>query len=143
MRIAVVFFLSDYYFPVYSVKPREGTRVIQLWHACGAFKKWGYSTLGNAWGDKKGRMIERYPIHNTYTDVPVSAEKVIPYYADAFHCDQSLIKPLGVARTDRYFDHDFIAQARSRVLASFPEIGERKNPFICPYLPGDFHVRCA
>ena len=58
-------FLSDYYFPVYSVKPREGTRVIQLWHACGAFKKWGYSTLGNAWGDKKGRMIERYPIHNT------------------------------------------------------------------------------
>jgi CDP-glycerol glycerophosphotransferase (TagB/SpsB family) len=129
-------FLSDYYFPVYSVKPREGTRVIQLWHACGAFKKWGYSTLGNAWGDKKGRMIERYPIHNTYTDVPVSAEKVIPYYADAFHCDQSLIKPLGVARTDRYFDHDFIAQARSRVLASFPEIGERKILLYAPTFRG-------
>lgn len=129
-------FLSDYYFPVYSVKPREGTRVIQLWHACGAFKKWGYSTLGNAWGDKKGRMIERYPIHNTYTDVPVSAKKVIPYYADAFHCDPCLIKPLGVARTDRYFNPDFIAQARSRVLACFPEIGERKIILYAPTFRG-------
>lgn len=129
-------FLTDYYFPVYAVKPREGTRVIQLWHACGAFKKWGYSTLGNAWGDKKGRMIERYPIHNTYTDVPVSAEKVIPYYADAFRCDQSLIKPLGVPRTDRYFDLDFISQARGRVLSCFPEIGSRKIILYAPTFRG-------
>lgn len=129
-------FLTDYYFPVYSVRPRNGTRVIQLWHACGAFKKWGYSTLGNAWGDKKGRMLERYPIHNTYTDVPVSSEKVIPYYAEAFRCAENLIKPLGVPRTDRYFDPDFISRARERVLARFPETEGRKIILYAPTFRG-------
>ncbi len=129
-------FLTDYYFPVYAAKPREGTKVVQLWHACGAFKKWGYSTLGSTWGDKKGRMIERYPIHNTYTDVPVSAEKVIPFYADAFRCDESVIKPLGVPRTDRYFDPAFVSQARQRVLSRFPEIGNRKIILYAPTFRG-------
>lgn len=63
--------------------PRKGTEVIQLWHACGAFKKWGYSTADLKWGADR-KSLERYPIHNTYTAVTVSARNIIPYYAEAF-----------------------------------------------------------
>ena len=37
-------FVEDAFFPLFANHPRKGTEVIQLWHACGAFKKWGYST---------------------------------------------------------------------------------------------------
>ncbi len=36
--------LTDSYLPAFACKPRRNTTVIQLWHACGAFKKWGYSS---------------------------------------------------------------------------------------------------
>ncbi|MFK4998741.1 CDP-glycerol glycerophosphotransferase family protein [Bacillus sp. N9] len=39
--------LDDYFLPIYLIKPRNSLRVIQLWHAAGAFKKFGYSTIGN------------------------------------------------------------------------------------------------
>ena len=33
-------FVEDAFFPLFANHPRKGTEVIQLWHACGAFKKW-------------------------------------------------------------------------------------------------------
>ena len=129
-------FVEDAFFPLYANYPREGTRVIQLWHACGAFKKWGYSTADLKWGASRA-SLERYPIHNTYTDVTVSAEKVVPYYAEAFNCPESIIRPLGVPRTDVYFDESFVSCARSEILKMYPQIGVRKIILYAPTFRGD------
>ncbi|MBQ2775370.1 MAG: CDP-glycerol glycerophosphotransferase family protein [Clostridia bacterium] len=129
-------FLEDFFFPLYANQPREGTRVVQLWHACGAFKKWGYSTVDLAWGSDRATM-DRYPIHNTYTDVSVSSDKIIPYYAEAFNCSESIIKPLGVPRTDVYFDNEFVSSCRDELLKMFPEIGERKIILYAPTFRGN------
>ena len=48
----IIFLIDDYYFPVYTVKPRKGTEIVQVWHACGAIKK-----FGNA-------LARKYPIKN-------------------------------------------------------------------------------
>ncbi|MBA3235509.1 MAG: CDP-glycerol glycerophosphotransferase family protein, partial [Chloroflexi bacterium] len=45
-----VFIVDDYYFPIYVVRPRPGTTIVQTWHACGAFKKVGYSVLDKSFG---------------------------------------------------------------------------------------------
>src|SRR5699024_8558816 len=42
--------LDDYYLPIYMIKPTRHLKVIQLWHAAGAFKKFGYSTVGTKFG---------------------------------------------------------------------------------------------
>ena len=101
-------FVEDAFFPLFANHPRKGTEVIQLWHACGAFKKWGYSTADLKWGADR-KSLERYPIHNTYTAVTVSARNIIPYYAEAFNCPERIIRPLGVPRTDIYFNPDATA----------------------------------
>ena len=36
--------ICDNFLPAASCKKRRGTTVIQLWHGCGAFKKFGYDT---------------------------------------------------------------------------------------------------
>ena len=129
-------FITDNFDPVYAHQPKKGTRVIQLWHACGAFKKWGYSTLDLPWGGKREDML-RFPMHNTYTDVFVSSEAVIPCYAEAFRCSERRVKAFGTPRTDIYFDSDFVAAQRDELLKSFPEIGDRKIILYAPTFRGN------
>ncbi len=129
-------FLIDYYFPAFACKPREGQSVVQLWHACGAFKMWGYSTVDKAWGVTK-TDLDRYPIHNTYTHVCVSSPKVSFAYNDALHCGMENIYPLGSPRTDVYFDPEFVAQGRSCLKEMFPEIGDKKIILYAPTFRGN------
>ena len=44
--------IDDYYLPVYLIKPKKQLKVIQLWHAAGAFKKYIIK------GDKTSATIE-------------------------------------------------------------------------------------
>lgn len=127
--------LTDSYLPAFSCKPRKGTTVIQLWHACGAFKKWGYSTAESEWGPDK-KKLERYPLHNCYSKVSVSSSSIIPFYAQAFNCDESKILPVGVARTDIYFDDDFVSSARPAVESAIPQINGRKIILYAPTFRG-------
>ena len=129
-------FVTDNFDPLYAHKPNKGTKVIQLWHACGAFKKWGYSTLDLAWGGSREDML-RFPMHNTYTDVFVSAEEVIPCYAEAFGCDENIIKAFGTPRTDVFFDKAFVNGCRDEVMKKFPAIGNRKIILYAPTFRGN------
>ncbi|MDR1465820.1 MAG: CDP-glycerol glycerophosphotransferase family protein [Oscillospiraceae bacterium] len=129
-------FLDDHFFPAYGAKPRQGTQVVQLWHGCGAFKKFGYSTAGTDWGSS-ARVFRFLPSHHTYTHVCVSAPAVVPCYAEAFHCAPEIIHPWGAPRTDAYFRPGAAAEARAAVLAVFPEIGDRKILLYAPTFRGD------
>ena len=131
-----IIFITDNFDPLYAHKPRKGTRVVQLWHACGAFKKWGYSTLDAEWGDSR-RMWELFPRHTSYTDVFVSSEYIIPCYSEAFNCPKEIIKPLGVPRTDVFFDKEFVSSGRERLLEAIPEIGNRKVILYAPTFRGN------
>ena len=127
--------LTDYYYYAYANKPRKGQQVIQLWHGCGAFKKWGYSTVDLEWGADR-KSLEEYPIHNTYTYVTVSSEKVKKFYAEAFNCDERIIHADGVPRTDKYFDENYVSSAKEKILEKYPEIGERKIILYSPTFRG-------
>ncbi len=133
---AKALFLTDYFFPAYACKPREGQSVVQLWHGCGAFKKWGYSTAEKKWGASK-KDLDKYPIHNTYTHICVSSPKVSFAYAEAFGCGEENIFPMGAPRTDVYFDKAFVASCREKLLEKFPAIGNRKIVLYAPTFRGN------
>ncbi len=133
---AKALFLTDYFFPAYACKPREGQSVVQLWHGCGAFKKWGYSTAEKKWGASK-KELDRFPIHNTYTHVCVSSPEVSFAYAEAFGCSENVVMPLGAPRTDIYFDPDFIKKSRGTIDEKFPQINGRKIILYAPTFRGD------
>ncbi|MCM1545088.1 MAG: CDP-glycerol glycerophosphotransferase family protein [Ruminococcus sp.] len=118
-------FLYDYFLPAYANAPRKGTRLVQLWHACGAFKKWGYSTKDSNWGMSSDEL-ERYNVHKTYTDIVTSAEFVNNKYAEAFGVPMSKVSALGVARTDTYFNKEFTNGQKTELLSKYPEIGSKK-----------------
>lgn len=61
---------------------RKETIVTQLWHGCGAFKKFGMSTAELIFGDDR-KTLEKYPYHGNYTYVTVSSPEVVWAYEEA------------------------------------------------------------
>ncbi|MGN0353865.1 MAG: CDP-glycerol glycerophosphotransferase family protein [Muricoprocola sp.] len=98
------------YFPL-----KGKQRVIQLWHACGAFKKFGQR------GTNISKATDR-ATHAQYDAVCVSGEAVRPVYADAFGLDIDKIKALGVPRTDLFFDEKYKKQIRRQIFKKYPSL---------------------
>lgn len=137
------FIIDDFYFPVYVVKLRKGTEVIQVWHACGAFKKFGYSILDKEYG-ADNNYVKHVPIHKNYSHVLVSSEEVSKYYAEAFNMSEENIRPIGIPRIDLFFNESLKQEAISRVYKAYPNLEGKKLILYAPTFRGanqaDMHM---
>jgi CDP-ribitol ribitolphosphotransferase len=137
MATAKYIFINDA-LPTLNCAPlREETIVTQTFHACGAFKKFGYSVADKKFGDDR-RGMEKYPLYQNQTYVTVSSENVVWAYAEAMGIDPAseVIRPTGVSRTDVFFDDDFIREARSRFEDMIPGIDGKKIILYAPTFRG-------
>lgn len=134
---AAVVFISDssYFFSSLPLRPQ--TKVIQTWHACGAFKKFGYSITDKKFGaDRKD--LERFPLHRNFSIVTVSSPEVVWAYAEAFHMEkeQEKILPVGISRTDIFYRREFLDSAREKLYEKIPEAGGKKVILYAPTFRG-------
>ena len=58
--------ICDNFLPVASCRKRKGTKVIQLWHAGGALKKFGYDTADDIPAYYKGNVMANLPLVTSY-----------------------------------------------------------------------------
>jgi CDP-ribitol ribitolphosphotransferase len=129
LAIADVIVLDDSFPPLNWVKLSPDVRIIQLWHAAGAFKTVGYSRVGLP--DPNVR------VHKSYTAAIVSSEFDVPFYAEAFGIPEDRVIPTGIPRMDRFFDEDARASALTAARTAFPEIEGRTTILFAPTYRGD------
>ncbi|MDR2997405.1 MAG: CDP-glycerol glycerophosphotransferase family protein [Microbacterium sp.] len=122
-----VIVLDDFYPLIYRFRIRPGARLVQLWHAAGAFKRDGHSRAGLPGGPTPGSEI-----HRNYTDAVVSSQDIRPDYAEAFGIDLDRVHAWGMPRTDVFFDADAVATTRARVRR---ELGVREGERFVVYAP--------
>lgn len=84
---------------------KQNVNVIQTWHAAGAFKTFGYTSMRLMSQDTSKLKFHRY-----YTNATVSSKAMIPIYADAFNVDADIIKPLGLARSDLFWNKELMEE---------------------------------
>ncbi len=132
-----VFIVDDYFFPIYVVRPRDGTTIIQTWHACGAFKKIGYSLLDRSFGADEA-LVERVPIHSNYDVCLVASAGAAPAYAEAFRQPLERFRSdLGIPRTDVFFGDDRLTAIRAAVRSKYGLDGRRRVVLYAPTFRGD------
>lgn len=91
-------FLNDNFFPFAFMNFNKKTLVIQLWHAPGAFKKFGGSV-------ENASMLKMISQNTDY--LIVTSKNIEDFYSEAFQIDKSKIRSLGLPRADYYFEnHD-------------------------------------
>ena len=137
LATARVFVVDDYFFALYVIHPRRGTTRVQVWHAAGAFKKFGYSVLDRSFGADEA-LVERVPIHANYDLCLVSAAAVAPHYAEAFRVPlDRFTSAIGIPRTDLFFDHARRARAEADIRRRYAIPDGRRVILYAPTFRGD------
>lgn len=96
-------FLNDNFFPLAFMNFNTESVVVQLWHAPGAFKKFGGSV-------ENASMLKLISDNTDYLIITSSYNE--DYYSEAFQMDKSKIKALGLPRADYYFKNHDISKLR-------------------------------
>lgn len=112
-------FLNDNFFPVAFMNFNPQTVVVQLWHAPGAFKKFG----GSSDLDSRG-ILKKASVNTDF--LVVSSKNIVDYYSEAFQISKNKIVPLGLPRSDYYFENHDIDEFKSGFFEKYG-IGEDKK----------------
>ena len=120
-----------------AVRKRSGTTVVQTWHGCGAFKRFGFSTADFIFGGTQ-KQLEQYPMYKNFDLITVSSPEVIWAYKEAMNLkeDDETVKAIGVSRTDVFFDSSFIREAKERIYRLAPEARGKKILLYAPTFRG-------
>ncbi len=133
-------FLCDASDLVSAMPLRPETKVVQLWHGAGAFKKWGMSTADSKFGESRADQL-RHPFYGNLDLVCVSSPEVVWAYEEAMALGAAqgspdVVQPVGVAATDVFFDDAFLENARRTVESVVPESRGKKIVLYMPTFRG-------
>lgn len=113
----------DYNNYVVSHFKRSNVKVLQLWHASGAIKKFGNDTMRD------------YTISN-YDYVIANCDYFVEPFSSAFGVKAENVKVTGVPKTDRLFNPRKIASDRRWMYANYPSIKGKKVVLYAPTFRG-------
>ncbi|MBQ3322955.1 MAG: CDP-glycerol glycerophosphotransferase family protein [Firmicutes bacterium] len=110
---------DDYSFFLRRFGKKSGQIVVQLWHAAGAFKKFGQD------GSELSLPVDRL-YHKDYDLVSVSSPFLVDIYSHAFDVSREVVKPLGVPRTDFFYDDNQIKAIQNKIYETHPELVDKE-----------------
>jgi CDP-glycerol glycerophosphotransferase (TagB/SpsB family) len=106
-----------------AIPKKKGVFALQLWHASGAFKKFGQDT-------------ERiYKIKGLDAAV-VSSRAVKGIYAEALNVPEENVHALGIPRLDPLFDEKTVRAYRDEIIEKYPPLKGRKVLLYAPTFRG-------
>ena len=111
------------------IKVRKGQKLIQLWHAAGAFKRFGH-------GRESSDLKRIHKGYKKYTNVITSSEAIRPCYAEAFSISMDKVKATGIPRTDIFFDKEYIKNKKEELYNEYPFLKEKKVILFAPTYRG-------
>ena len=132
MATAKVLLVDDYIELIYKIPRREDNYLIQVWHACGAFKTFGFSRLGRPGGQK-----QKNNAHRNYDFCTVSSSEICKYYAEGFGLSLEKVVPTGVPRTDVFFSDEYKEKARTKFYSKYPDLKDKKVVLFAPTFRGN------
>lgn len=123
--------VDDFYPLIYPLKIRKNAKLIQVWHAMGAFKTVGYSRNKSIDGYNSSSIT-----HKNYTDTIVSSENIRKNYAEAFDIDIEKVHPYGVPRTDIFYSDEYKKEIRKKLYNKYPQFKDKKVILFAPTFRG-------
>ena len=129
---AKIILLDDFYPLIYPLRIRKNADLIQVWHAAGAFKTFGFSRMG-----RPGGPSPRSKNHKNYTKAAVSSEGVRKHYAEGFGISIDNVYATGVPRSDIFFDEQYKAHVKKTLHEKYPFLKEKKVILFAPTFRGN------
>ncbi len=124
-KVAIV---DTYSITVSCLKHKSDLKVIQMWHALGAIKKFGLQSIGTKEG-RDEKVSNAMNMHKNYDYVLAPSAATAMFYMEAFGVTNDKIKLCPMPRVDFITDHDSRA---SEFYSLNPALGQKR---IVLYVP--------
>lgn len=115
---SAVVIINDNNYVISNFK-RQEVAVIQVWHACGAIKKFG------------NQISREYHIKN-YDYVLSTGTKWSKVFSEAFGVKEANVIPIGIPRTDVLFNKEQMEKKKEMMLHKYPQLA---NKYVVLYAP--------
>ncbi len=124
-------FVCNYFVPCTACKKRSETKVVQLWHSCGALKKFGYDAPDDISSHFRGSVTRNY---DYYT---VSSPYCVKVFESAFRLEKGKALPIGISRTDELFSKDFAVKCKAEFYEKYPQYKGKRLLLYAPTFRGN------
>ncbi|MBQ1838116.1 MAG: CDP-glycerol glycerophosphotransferase family protein [Ruminococcus sp.] len=116
---------------IHYIDLRPETKLVQLWHACGAFKTFGFTRLSKPKGSPQTTSN-----HRSYDYVTVSSTFCKKCHSEGFGISTDNVVATGIPRTDVFFDEAYKAKAREKFYRAHPDFLDKKIILFAPTFRG-------
>ncbi|MCT1176726.1 CDP-glycerol glycerophosphotransferase family protein [Pediococcus pentosaceus] len=146
IKLALVTLFDNYYPELSAINKTKKDYFIQMWHANGAIKAFGWedpSTYHRSVEDQQ--RFQR--VYDSFDQIVVGSEKMADVFQRSWHVASDKIDRIGYPRTDKYFEESWIEKARKKIQTKLPELTQKRVILYAPTyrkdvsfsLPDDWH----
>ena len=123
--------LDEFTPQIHYIDLKPQTKLIQLWHACGAFKTFGFTRLSKPKGSPQTTRN-----HRSYDYVTVSSTYCKKCHSEGFGISTNNVVATGIPRTDVFFDEEYKNEAKKRFYDAHPQFKGKKIILFAPTFRG-------
>lgn len=126
-----VIILDGYCILASVLKHKKELKIVQMWHAMGALKKFGFAAIGTEEG-KDPEVSKILCMHRNYDYVICSCKECVGHYEEAFGVPRDKIITMTLPRVDLLTDLRLKELVQARVYQAFPDLKKKKNILYVP-----------
>lgn len=131
LATAQVVFVDNYFGFLAVTEFKSDVKVIQLWHAAGAIKKFGLHDPTIK--DRSPQAHKRFSaVYQRFTDVVIGSDQMGTIFKQAFGLANDQLLKTGIPRTDFFFDQDRLTEGSKSVREAYPQIKDKKVILYAP-----------
>ena len=124
--------LDGYCIPICILKQKKQLITIQIWHALGSLKKFGYSSI-NLKGGRDSKIAKIMRMHKNYTYILTSSKISKEFFKEAFQAEEKQMKIMNLPRVDFLKSEEHKKSTIENMLKIYPELNNKtKNILYCP-----------
>lgn len=132
--------IDGYIIPVSILNHKDSLLIIQLWHAVGTVKKFGYQTLGKE-GGRNEKLSKSLCMHKNYGIILSGSQMMIDVFAEAFHAEKTNImvcSPPKITYMQQNYD-----SIQKNIYEQFPVLQNKKTVLYAPTYRqnGVYHIQ--
>ncbi len=115
--------IDSYIIPISILNHKRDLKVVQIWHALGAIKKFGYQTLGKESG-RNIKVSKMMDMHKNYDVIISGSVAMVPYFSEAFNADFDKLISLGLPRIDYLVNNQKLI--KNKIHKAYPKLNSKK-----------------
>lgn len=124
--------IDTYNIPVSILNHRKKLKIIQIWHALGAVKKFGYQNLDSE-GGRSSSFASLLSMHKNYSFITCASIATKEFYIKAFQTTAEKIRVIGMPRLDYITEGSKSKRsAKERLYNKYPELKNKINILFAP-----------